>query len=87
MWRSKLAGGLAALGLVCATTGSVAFAGGNDNQGQNNNNSQGQNSRPPQLSATPELDSSLLFGVGLFGLGAASAALRRFRKPRTDPRD
>ena len=80
MWRSKLAGGLAALGLVFATTGSVALAAGNNN----NNN---QNSNPPGLSATPELDSSILFGVGLFGLGAVSAALRRIRTPGPDGQD
>jgi hypothetical protein len=77
MWRSKLAGGLAALGLVFATTGSVALATGNNNQ----------NSNPPGLSATPELDSSILFGVGLFGLGAVSAALRRIRTPGPDGQD
>jgi hypothetical protein len=80
-----LAGGLAALGLVFATTGSVALAAGNNNNGQNNNNN--QNSNPPGLSATPELDSSILFGVGLFGLGAVSAALRRIRTPGPDGQD
>ena len=87
MWRSKLAGGLAALGLAVATTGSVAFAGGNNNNPGQNNNNQGQTANPPGRSATPELDSSILFGVGLLGLGAVSAAVRRLRKSDTDPRD
>lgn len=81
MRRSTLARDLAAVGFVLATTGSIAHAQAQNQNGQNQNN--GQNGGP-RLSATPELDSALLFGVGVFGLGAASSVLRRIGR-RRDP--
>jgi hypothetical protein len=78
MTRSTLAGGLAGLALVVATTGSIAHAQSVNQNGQGQN----QNNQPrlPPLSATPELDSSLLFGAGLLGLGAASSVARYIRR-------
>ena len=81
MRRVTLAGGLAALGLVLATTGSIAHAQAQNGQGPNQN---GGGVKPPRVSATPELDSSLLFGVGLLGLGAATSVARRVKR-RRDP--
>jgi hypothetical protein len=86
MRRSILAPHLAAIGLVLATTGSVAHAQSQNQNGQaqnQNGNPQNQNN-PPRVSATPELDSALLFGAGVFGLGAASSVLRLIRH-RRDP--
>ena len=86
MRRSILARHLASIGLVLVTTGSVAHAQSQNQNGQaqnQNGNPQNQNN-PPRLSATPELDSALLFGAGVFGLGAASSVLRLIRH-RRDP--
>jgi hypothetical protein len=68
---------------MLATTGSIAHAQAQNQNGQNQNQNNGQNGGP-RLSATPELDSALLFGVGVFGLGAASSVLRRIGR-RRDP--
>ena len=86
MRRSILARHLASIGLVLVTTGSVAHAQSQNQNGQaqnQNGNPQNQNN-PPRVSATPELDSALLFGAGVFGLGAASSVLRLIRH-RRDP--
>jgi hypothetical protein len=81
MRRSILARHLASIGLVLVTTGSVAHA-----QSQNQNG-QGQNqNNPPRVSATPELDSALLFSAGVIGLGAASSLLRRLRQRQSSDR-
>jgi hypothetical protein len=82
MRRSILARHLASIGLVLVTTGSVAHAQSQNQNGQaqnQNGNPQNQN-KPPRVSATPELDSALLFGAGVIGLGAASSVLRRLRQ-------
>ena len=83
MTRVTLAGGLAALGLVFATTGSIAHAQAQNTNGQGLTQN-GGGVKPPRVSATPELDSSLLFGVGLLGLGAATSVARRVKR-RRDP--
>ena len=92
MTRSTLAGGLAALALSFATTGSIAHAQSVNPNGQNaSQNGLGQNPATgrvglPPLSATPELDSSVLFGLGLLGLGAASSVARRIGRRREPDR-
>jgi len=81
MRRSILARHLASIGLVLVTTGSVAHA-----QSQNQNGNPQNQNNPPRVSATPELDSALLFGAGVIGLGAASSLLRRFRQRQNSDR-
>jgi len=86
MRRSTLARDLAAVGFVLATTGSIAHAQAQNQNGlpQNQNGNPQNQNNPPRVSATPELDSALLFGAGVFGLGAASSVLRLIRH-RRDP--
>jgi hypothetical protein len=92
MRRSILARHLASIGLVLLTTGSVAHAQSQNQNGQAQTpNGQGQNQgggggQGPRLSATPELDSAVLFSVGVIGLGAASSVLRRLRQRRNPDR-
>jgi MYXO-CTERM domain-containing protein len=68
--------------LGAPTTG---YAGRCDD-GQQGQNSQGQNSRceDPPPAATPELDSVVLFGAGLLGLGGV-AFIRRRATSRPEP--
>jgi hypothetical protein len=88
MRRSILARHLASIGLVLVTTGSVAHAQSqNQNgQGQNQNGNPQNQNNPPRVSATPELDSALLFSAGVIGLGAASSLLRRLRQRQNSDR-
>jgi hypothetical protein len=74
--------------LVLVTTGSVAHAQSqNQNgQGQNQNGNPQNQNNPPRVSATPELDSALLFSAGVIGLGAASSLLRRLRQRQNSDR-
>jgi len=88
MRRSILARHLASIGLVLVTTGSVAHAQSQNQNGvpQNQNGNPQNQNNPPRVSATPELDSALLFGAGVIGLGAASSLLRRFRQRQNSDR-
>jgi hypothetical protein len=82
--KSKALLASAALGAVLLTTSvSIASAAGGNDQGGNNTN-QGQNQQGFKLSATPELDSLLLFGTGLVGV-AGYGALRWRSRRRDDP--
>jgi hypothetical protein len=75
--------------LLLTTAVSTTYAqSNNNNQGSGNNNwlctwfpnlcnNWGNNHNPPSPASTPELDSILLFGVGLSGLGGY--ALTRYR--------
>ena len=86
MRRSILARHLASIGLVLVTTGSVAHAQSQKQNGlpQNQNGNPQNQNNSPRVSATPELDSALLFSAGVIGLGAASSVLRLIRH-RRDP--
>lgn len=81
----------AIIGLLClallAATPVAAAPGGNANGGTNGNrgtNGNGGNS-PPALSATPELDSLVLFGSGAVAI--AGYALMRVRARRRQDKD
>jgi hypothetical protein len=76
MLRNKLASAGLGLALVLITTGSIAHA--QSDHGQSGD-SQGHNGRP-NPAATPELDPSLLYSVGLAGLATAALLERRNRR-------
>jgi len=91
--KTKMAGCGRGVALLLTTAVSTTYAQGNGNNGQGNNgqannnwwcqwfpavcNNGGNNPNPPSLASTPELDSILLFGIGLSGLGGY--ALTRYR--------
>jgi hypothetical protein len=73
--RTMGIGAVAMVLLVNAAPAAAAPGSGNGNGGSGNGN--GNGNKPPVMSATPELDSIVLFGLGAAGM--AGYALSRVR--------
>lgn len=70
-----------ATALLVGTVSAVSAQSANGPGNYNNNNNNNGNNKILNLSATPELDSALLFGTGLFGVaGYATLRWRARRK-------
>ena len=68
---------------IMTTSAALAAPGGNGN-GNGNGGTNGNGGNPPAVSATPELDSLVLFGTGAAGFAGYALMRVRARRDRQD---